>query len=213
MVLRRSNVSLDPRMGERDVLRAVLFGEIPELAEASRRIVKPLPAGDLLYGTFWSIKSSETLGKALLLAEWFRRQLSVEKPVCGETAADLLLVIAAAEYALKLPSADVQKNRIAIFGAQVSRRKWRQVLHHVPSARKRLDEMQRVYPDVLECEAWPPTPAVDFRSPLNAKGDPDPPVERRLRTPEEIAEFKREREAAWAEAKRQHEAARAAAKK
>jgi hypothetical protein len=195
MVSRRQNTSQRvQRIGSaEDVLRAVLFEDIPELAEASQRIASPLPAGNLIYGPFKpEVVTIETLKGGLLLAEWFRRQLSIRLPVCGETEADLLLVFSAARYALEMPASDVLKTRVAIFNAQVSRGKWRQVLHFVKAARKRLDDMQRVYPDVLVCEAWPPTPAVDFSKPITTKGEPqqtDPDGKNTL-SEEELTEWR-----------------------
>ena len=148
-------------MGGGDVLRAVLLEKIPELAEAAPRLVEPLPVGDLLYGVFPAIKPLTMLRDSLRIAEWFRRQLAAESPVLKATEADLLMALALAEFSLAMPSEDVKKNRIAVFCAQVSRKEWRKGLPFVPVARKRLDGLKRVYPEVLHCSEWPPQPTGD----------------------------------------------------
>ena len=160
---RREPASPAQRIGGKDALRAKLFAEIPELAEVRERIVRPLPFGDLAYGTFWSV-SLETLRKCLLLAEWFRRQLSAEHPVCGETAADLGAGDRGGGRRLARSPKRSSEKSDGHLRAQVSRRAWHPALPFVKSARKRLAEVERVYPDVLNCEAWPPAPVIDFRN-------------------------------------------------
>ena len=200
MVGRRQSVPGDERFLSEDVLRAVLFEEVPELAEASQRNAKPLPAGEHVYGsTKPAVLTSETIKSGLLLVEWFRRHLGTDDPFCGQTEADLLLVMAAAGHAEKMPQQKVLKNRVAIFCAQVSHRKWRQVLHQVQAARKRLDGMQRVYPDVLTCEAWPPAPVIDFQSrPAAAE---EPPAAEKPMTLEQSRAARAEFEAAMRRAR------------
>lgn len=115
---------------------------VPILREARLRSVEPLEAGRLTYGVFAPL-SEQSLGvrssdgrvrlNVTAITEWFRRQLSVEQPVVGNTQAHLLLVLAAARYALSLRADELKRNRVAAFVNIVSRQRWRRVLSHVPS--------------------------------------------------------------------------------
>lgn len=70
---------------------------------------------------------------------WFRRQLAAPEPVTGPTEAELLLVLAAARYATKLPDNQV-RNRVGLFVRCVSRRYWRRLLPQLQGACDELSE-------------------------------------------------------------------------
>jgi hypothetical protein len=122
--------------------------EVPELREARMRRIAPLPPADLRYGAFRVIRRYDALTNGSLVI-WFRRQLGVVRPITGDSEADLLLVLAAGLAAAAVPQAEVQKNRLAIFGSTVGRGLWGKILHHVPAARKLLDQVLLMYPECL----------------------------------------------------------------
>lgn len=70
---------------------------------------------------------------------WFRRQLAAPEPVTGPTEAELLLVLAAARYATRLPESQV-RNRVGLFVRCVSRRYWRRLLPQLQGACDELSE-------------------------------------------------------------------------
>lgn len=123
-----------------DWLRSAGLQEIPELAEGADLRIEPLPPSRLVYGP-WAVIEDKHLDHAPSLIEWLRRQASIASPVCGDTEADLLLVLAAGLEAIRIPSSEVRKTRVAIFVNTVSREIWRPVLKHISKARKTLDAL------------------------------------------------------------------------
>lgn len=134
--------------------RVSILARVPELVAAWPREVAPLPAGDLLHGVFRPLAEA-SLKRPFGLVEWFRRQLSALAPVTGDSEAELLLVLAAAVYALRLKT--VRLNRAAAFVACVSRGEWRRVVPYIPDARRQLDELLARQPDLLTRGAVTPS--------------------------------------------------------
>jgi hypothetical protein len=172
------------------------FADIPELAAAAGQRIAPLPVNSLKYGV-WENFDGKKLRTPLALVEWFRRQLSLPKPVCGESEANLLLVLASAAYALAMKQADVKKNRVAVFCSTVSRGKWQRVLFYVPASRKQLDELLQTNPDLLHGE-WR---SVDMNNPPQCKTEncaPKPSPSSAKVIPMTTAERRRELLSRWA---------------
>jgi hypothetical protein len=115
-------------------------GEIPELKAAALRTVVPLPANSLVYDPLAPV-TIDHLGNVASLVEWHQRQLSLAAPLCGDTEADLLLVLAAATHALELPSSEIKKSRAKVFAWQVRTGKYTLALRYVPQARISLDRL------------------------------------------------------------------------
>jgi hypothetical protein len=135
--------------------------EEPEILAAARSTrVASLPAGDLACGVFRrqdvTLKTLRLPGK---LIGWFRRQLSAHKPATGDTEADLLLVMAAARYALELRDDEVRSSRVAVFAHIVGRGAWGRAMPCLPDARRELDRMIEQFGrrPLLSGTAWPPT--------------------------------------------------------
>ncbi|MFZ5833593.1 MAG: hypothetical protein ACOY3P_26190, partial [Planctomycetota bacterium] len=144
-----------------DALRTALCAEHPELRAAADRRIDPLPARSLRFGVFAPLEQKH-LQSATRLAEWFRRQLSVASPVCSDTEADLLLVIAAAHRALGIPERDVRKTRVAVFVAILTRHRWYEALPHLPDACGALRRALERYGDgLLRGTEWPPRGAAE----------------------------------------------------
>ncbi len=112
--------------------------EAPIVADALMRRVDPLPPRSLMYGP-WSKLQERHFDSTACMVEWFRRQLAIPNPVVGGTEAHLLMVIAAALYATRLPVREIRKSRVGLFVTLVSRGQWQRVLGRVPEARDRLD--------------------------------------------------------------------------
>ena len=129
------------------------FESIPELAETYGRLVRPLPAGKLLYAVFSSLEERH-LGKPMSVVEWFRKQLSAKSPVTQNSEAELLLVLATAIYAARLKAELVKKNRVAIFSNFVSHGRWQKALCKISEAKTTLNGLLKLYPDLLS-GAWP----------------------------------------------------------
>jgi len=133
-----------------------LLAKIPELVEASRRSIEPLPAGGLKYGIFEPLTLKQLRGTGSMVG-WFRGQLSAPRPATGPTEAELLLVLAAALYALEFPTERLTGKRVGLFVGLVSKHRWQRVLPKLREARRRLDELIEHYgrPALLEDEGWP----------------------------------------------------------
>ena len=141
---RPNPLQLDSRMSELPAEVA----ETPIIAEAAERLVDPLEPRSLLYGV-WAKLEERHLRSPGLIVEWFRRQLSIPNPVLPANEAYLVLAIAAALHAVRMPSEQVAKSRVAVFVSIVSRGQWRKVLARVPSARESLDELLQRHGDAL----------------------------------------------------------------
>jgi hypothetical protein len=115
-----------------------IFESVPELVAAVQRTIRPEPSGKLVYGV-WKCLREKDLKDGERIIRWFQMQLSIVQPVCPGTEAHLVLVLAAALEAITRPTEQVTKNRCALFITLVSRRLWREVLHHIPGARAFLD--------------------------------------------------------------------------
>lgn len=126
-----------------DALRRELLVEIPELVSAARQRLSRRPAGGLLYGGAFRVLEIEHLRpeNVKALVAWHRQQLSLKKPVCGDTEADLLLVIAAGHWAWCLDREAVAKNRVAALVNLICRRLWREALPRVRWAAAALDKL------------------------------------------------------------------------
>lgn len=109
----------------------------PILAAAESRRLRPLASERLMHGVFAPL-TVDVLRSTGQLVAWFRGQLASPSPVLGGSEADLLMVLAAAEYALALPPAKVRTNCVAVFVDCVKRRLWK-AIPYVPRARERLD--------------------------------------------------------------------------
>lgn len=151
-----------------------LLAEAPELREAAVRPVEPLPAGRLAYGVFAPLKDRD-LASPLRVVQWFRMQMGAPRPAIEGTEAGLLLVLAAARYASGLPKKEIIKTRAAAFVRMVSRHHWRLALPELPAARRDLDELVRVHPDLLTGPTWPrPAETAGDAAPDQAAGDVGP---------------------------------------
>lgn len=127
---------------------------VPELAEAGDREVAPRPVGKLAYGAFAAIEERH-LRRAWSLMQWHAQQLSLPAPIVGASLAEMILVVAAGLYAIKLPHAEVRKSRVAVFCDVVSRQRWRRVLRHVPAA---AEAVRSLLADSLTTHPSPLTP-------------------------------------------------------
>lgn len=115
--------------------------QFPLLVDAVQRLFRPLPAKSLECGIFAPLEAAHLAPRSTWqLVEWFRRQLSAARPKFGPTEAELLIVLATASFAYAMPSAQVKKNRVAVFVNAITTEKLGKVLPHLPAARRRLDE-------------------------------------------------------------------------
>jgi len=128
--------------------------DAPELRDAASLAVEPLDPGRMLYGAYKPLRPGH-LDAPLAVVRWFRCQAGLERPVLPGDGPHLLLALAAADYAARMPEAEVRKNRAALFVAVVSRRRWWDCLDRVPEAARRLaDLVDRHGPDLLT-GPWP----------------------------------------------------------
>lgn len=111
------------------------------LKAASEVAVDSLDALKLEGGAFSVLKTSH-LANTQVLFEWFQRQLSLADPVCNNTRADLLFVIAAGIWAAKIPESQVRKSRVAAFVNVVHRGRWRKVARYFNEAIKKLTDFE-----------------------------------------------------------------------
>ncbi len=119
--------------------RDELLQSIPELIDAASRIVAPRDPGGLVYGTFHGVEQDHLRNGMLI--DWHQRQLSLPRPVCGPTEADLLLTLAAGLHVMALPANEIRKGRVACWANLVRRGWWRQVARSVPEAADRLNAL------------------------------------------------------------------------
>lgn len=135
------SVVADPNRGfsfaEKTKARDAVIAALPILRDAAKVAVEPLEPLGLARGAFAAVKQKH-LSDARLLSEWYRRQLSLPDPVCENSRADLLLVIATGIYAAKVPDAEVKKTRAAIFVDVINKGRWRKVTPYVDEACSKL---------------------------------------------------------------------------
>ena len=98
-----------------------LIRKSPILAEAAQRRVEPLPAKGCLHGVFHPLTVRHLQDPCKLVA-WHQCQLTAIKPVIGPTEAHLLLVIATAMYATKIPEGRFGTKRKTVLSS--SRMQW-----------------------------------------------------------------------------------------
>lgn len=122
-----------------------------EIEEAEERKVLCLTVGELAYGVFKPLKE-KFLAEPSCVVVWFRRQLSAERPVMGDSEAELLLTIAAAIHAVMMPAKEIKRSRCAVFIDVVAHHKWRRVTDRIPEARSRLDKVLSEQPNALICD-------------------------------------------------------------
>ena len=115
---------------------------LPDMRELSELIVSPLPPGRLIYGAFAVIQESR-LSSPESMSVWFRKQLSLPRPVCGNTQAHLALVLASARHAIKMRSSEIRQNRCAVFVGIIHHCSWKRVARHLPES---IDQL-RALPD------------------------------------------------------------------
>jgi len=131
-------------------VRQELLEDHPLLREACRRSVEALPPDDLVGNAFAPLAESE-LKDPVKVTGWFRRQLAVRRPLTPPTEADLLLVLAAASWASKMPADQVRKSRKGAFVDTVLRGRWRRVASHVGRAHEFLEAFREEFPECLTC--------------------------------------------------------------
>jgi len=134
-----------------------VFQRAPVLADARKRVVRPLPAAGLFgCGVFGEIEDRH-LRRPTSLVEWFRRQLSAARPVAAGNEAELILVLAAARHAIGVPAGELRKSWSAIFAGIVGRRRWNKVGGELSAAVAELDRLKARHGcGLLEGEQWPP---------------------------------------------------------
>ena len=153
-----------PEGWSRKKSRTISIGDLarlPEIAANLQRRVQPLPAGDLIHGAFTPLKPKtferpEPSVMAGSLAIWFRRQLSAPQPICGDSVAELIVIIASGLYASSLPAVEVKKNRAAVFVTTLSRELWFRITRFVGPADDALQQTLAHFPELLDCAdgAW-----------------------------------------------------------
>jgi hypothetical protein len=114
--------------------RSELIASKQTLLDSSYIAIEPLPPGKLEGNVFKPLIERQ-LGETETLVRWFHMQLGAEEPICQNTRADLLFVLAAAEHALTTKKA---RNRVAVFVSIVSRKSWRTVKRHFHKANQNL---------------------------------------------------------------------------
>lgn len=121
--------------------------ELRELTEGRQRKVISLPLDERMPYGIWNHRAIDVkLLDNFALVDWFRRQLSLPRPIFAANEGELLLAIASGIACLAAPKAT---SRVAMFKATVSRRIWHQVIAHIPAARAKLDRFLARYPHCL----------------------------------------------------------------
>lgn len=121
----------------------------PELEPFRQKKVHPVVVSELpegIRGKLTGGKAFDCIEEAWLrsgehLLGWHRWQLTLHRPVMGESVAHLLLTLCAAEEAIGMPQQSVRKNRVAVFVNAIKRRDWDSLRDRFPRALKRLEAM------------------------------------------------------------------------
>ena len=142
-----------------DALEREGVWRVAALRAARERIVAPLPPEILDRDPFAPLKMAH-LGEAGTLTRWFRRQLSIVRPLTGDSHAELVLVLAAGLAALAIPRgsirhASIDRGRIGCFITTLTRRLWGKVLWQVERADEELGALLAAYPECLTTADWP----------------------------------------------------------
>lgn len=140
-------VGADPNRienGDRKDVRTAVIASIRLLTEASLVVIDSRPATAGISRGAFSVLRTRHLSNAAGLREWFQKQLSLHDPVTGNTKADLLLVLAAAIYATKVPEADVKKSRVAIFIDCIHKQRWRKATRYIDQAVDQLTDLEQI---------------------------------------------------------------------
>jgi len=106
--------------------RSATIQSFQSLRESCAIAIDPLPVNSLKGGAFKPLRERH-LRSPQSVYEWYRRQLSLPDPVCENSRADLLLVIATALYVVEYPEAELKKNRVAFFNHIIKRRLYRMI--------------------------------------------------------------------------------------
>lgn len=128
--------------------------EVPELEAAREQRIAPLPPEALARDAFRPLKT-EHLRDVVTLVRWFRRQLSLQRPLTGESKAELLLVLSTGITTAEVPANQVAKSRMGIFVTTIARGLWGKVLWNVPQADAELAKLLAAYPECLTHAEWP----------------------------------------------------------
>lgn len=124
-----------------DGLRKVL-AHYPELEPLSGITVPALPTlPQRLKGSVYQPLTTKNIGNPSQMAYWFRGQLASPEPVMPGDELHLLLTLALARYATRLPDSQVRTNRVAAFVSAVSRRQWHHTLREIPVAQEQMREL------------------------------------------------------------------------
>lgn len=142
-----------------DALEREGVWRVAALRAARERSIAPLPPESLDLDPFAPLRLAH-LGDVASLTRWFRRQLSIVRPLTGDSHAELVLVLAAGLAAIAIPRSrirheSIERGRIGCFVTTLTRGLWGKVLWQVERADQQLGSLIAAYPECLTAAEWP----------------------------------------------------------